>query len=167
MVYGCDPAWWKFRLGLPRYEGLKVTWAGSRLADYPDIRTVNIPKDPKGGFAGEMLFDEIGTVGAGGNSGFQAINLVAQLGAARILLIGFDMTDRGGVHWYGRNNWSQANNPDETAFRRWIGALLRAVPVLEARGVEVIDCSLQGALKCFPKVALEAVDLGWVRPTRD
>lgn len=153
MVYGCDPAWWKHRLGLPKYQGLKVTWAD--LPDYPDIRRVKIPKDPQGGFCAQMLFDETGTVGGGGNSGFQAINLAAQLGAASILLIGFDMSDRSGVHWYGRNNWSQANNPDENGFRNWRGAMLRAAPVLKARGVEVIDCSLQGALHCFPKVALE------------
>lgn len=159
MVYGCDPAWWKHRLGLPKYQGLKVTWAGSNLSDYPDIRTVKIPKDPKGGFWDAMLFDEVGAIGGGGNSGFQAINLAVQMGATRILLIGFDMSDSAGVHWYGRNNWSQANNPDETAFKRWTGSILRAVPVLKARGVEVIDCSLQGALQCFPKVALEAVDL--------
>jgi hypothetical protein len=166
MVYGCDPAWWKHRLGLPKYQGLKVTWAGSNLSDYPDIRTVRIPKAKGTGFADEMLFDEVGTIGAGGNSGFQAINLAVQLGAARILLIGFDMSDAAGVHWYGRNNWSQANNPDPDCFKRWTGSLLRAVPVLKARGVEVIDCSLQGALHCFPKVALEAVDLDRLGPAR-
>jgi hypothetical protein len=52
-----------------------------------------------------------GVVGGGGNSGFQAVNLAAQFGASRIILIGFDMTDRGGKHWYGRNHWPMSNNP--------------------------------------------------------
>jgi uncharacterized Rossmann fold enzyme len=42
--------------------------------------------------------------------------LAAQLGAKTILLIGFDMTDSAGVHWYGRNNWEQANNPTQDCF---------------------------------------------------
>jgi hypothetical protein len=61
--------------------GLKVTWSGSNLADYPDIRTVVIPKNKGTGFCDQMLFDQVGTIGAGGNSGFQAINLAVQLGA--------------------------------------------------------------------------------------
>lgn len=144
---------------MPEFNGLKVAWRGGGL-EFPGLRFVDIPKSPQGGFERGMLFDTVGTIGAGGNSGFQAINLAAQLGATRILLIGFDMTDRMGLlHWYGRNNWSQANNPDENRFKDWIGALLKAAPVLKARGVEVLDCSLQGALHCFPKVALEAIDL--------
>jgi hypothetical protein len=166
MVYGCDPAWWKHRHGLPEFTGLKVAWRGGNL-EFPDLLKVDIPKNPSGGFAPTMLFDKLGTIGAGGNSGFQAINLAAQLGASRILLLGFDMTDRMGMlHWYGRNQWSQANNPVETSFKNWIGDLIRAAPILKARGVEVIDCSLQGALHCFPKMSLEAaleVDLDRVR----
>ena len=43
-----------------------------------------------------MLFGETGTVGWGGNSGFQAINLALQFGAARLLLVGFDCrVDKG------------------------------------------------------------------------
>ena len=41
----------------------------------------------------------------------------------------------GGVHWYGRNNWSMANNPDETNFRRWRENFDRAAPsFLEMNG---------------------------------
>lgn len=102
-----------------------------------------------------MRFDEVGKIGGGGNSGFQALNLAVQLGATRVLLIGFDMHDRGGVHWYGRNNWVGANNPTDSNFRRWIRALNIAAPVLANRGVEVVNASPFSDLQCFPKASIE------------
>jgi hypothetical protein len=34
MVYGCDPAWWRHRQGLPKFTGLKVAWSGAQV-DFP------------------------------------------------------------------------------------------------------------------------------------
>lgn len=93
--------------------------------------------------------EETGKVGAGGNSGFQALNLAVQWGAKCIILIGFDMTDQSGVHWYGRNNWPRANNPDHNNFKRWIDAFTKAAPQLERMGVDVVNASPNSALKCF------------------
>lgn len=95
-------------------------------------------------------------MGSGGNSGFQALNLAVQWGAAQILLIGFDMTDAGGAHWYGRNNWTGANNPDQNNFKRWIAAFESAAVTLKRMGVEVVNCSPHSALGCFPKMSIEA-----------
>lgn len=92
-------------------------------------------------------------VGSGGNSGFQALNLAVQFGARRILLVGFDMNDRGGVHWYGRNSWPMANNPDHNNFRRWIAAFEGAAPLLKSMGIEVVNLSPHSAIQCFPKEA--------------
>jgi hypothetical protein len=158
MVYGCDGAWWKFRQGLPEFSGPKVVWAGAQL-EYPGLLTVQIPGNRSTGFSSDMLFDEIGTVGGGRNSGFQAINLAAQLGPKRILLIGFDMTDRAGVHWYGRNTWAGANNPDAGQMHTWARTLDKAAPELRRRGVEVINCSAISDLTAFPKARLETLDL--------
>lgn len=149
MVYGCDPAWWKHRRGLPEHTGLRAAWAGAPI-DFPNILRVKIGK-AGAGFMDKMLFDEVGSVGGGGNSGFQALNLVTQLGAKRVLLIGFDMHDRGGVHWYGRNGWPQANNPDESNFRRWRAALDGSAEVLAAMGVEVVNAAPLSDLKAFPR----------------
>lgn len=165
LVYGCDPAWWKFRKGLPEYAGLKVAWEGANL-DFPDIRTVEIAKAPKGGgYSNTLQFDRTGLIGGGGNSGFQALNLAVQLGATTIVLVGFDMTDRGGVHWYGRNHWERANNPTTDNFGRWIASLRSASHALKARGVRVINASPQSALDCFEKTRGldEALDLDRLR----
>jgi len=107
-------------------------------------------------YSNDIQFGTVGVVGAGGNSGFQALNLAAQLGAASIILIGFDMSDRSGKHWYGRNQWPGANNPDDSNFRKWIAAFEGAAPVLKARGIRVFNTSPSSALRCFPFGTIEA-----------
>jgi hypothetical protein len=73
----------------------------------------------------------------------------------RIILVGFDMNNESGVHWYGMNNWPNANNPNHSNFRRWIDAFEDAAPALKALGVEVINCSPVSAIKSFPRKSLE------------
>jgi hypothetical protein len=149
MVYGCDPAWWRHRNGLPDFMGAKVAWSGASI-DFPDILRAEIERVGSG-FSQKMLFGAVGRIGGGGNSGFQALNLSVQLGARRVLLIGFDMHGRGGVHWYGRNNWPSANNPDDGHFRKWLAAFNAAAPVLSEIGVEVINASPLSDLNAFPR----------------
>lgn len=153
MVYGCDKPWWEYRKGLPDFKGHKVTWSGHGL-EYPGMRRIEIVKaGAKYSQAVEM--GKVGVVGGGGNSGFQAMNLAIQFGARRILLVGFDMTAAtGGLHWYGRNAWKDANNPHDTTFAGWVAAFNAAVPTLDEIGVEVFNASPHSALQCFPKVTV-------------
>jgi len=118
-------------------------------ARYPNINLVEIDRHS------DQLSFEPGKLGAGGNSGFQALNLAVQFGAKRILLIGFDMHDRSGSHWYGRNNWPNGNNPDQDNFRRWRRAFELAAPKLKERGVEVFNASDISELRCFDRRKVE------------
>lgn len=153
VVYGCDPAWWLHRQGLPSFAGLKVAWSGARL-EYPDIRKVEIADGTSAKYSDRLHF-EPGTIGGGGNSGFQALNLAVQWGARKILLVGFDMTDRANVHWYGRNQWPAANNPDQSNFKRWLAAFEGAAGQLRDIGVEVFNASTISALGCFPRLTIK------------
>jgi len=156
VVYGCDAAWWESVQGLPHFSGLKLCWADRVCDRYPDIHKVRIaPKDDR------FLMGEIGTVGAGGNSGYQALNLSVQFGAKRILLVGFDVNDRGGTHWYGRNNWNMANNPTRDNFRRWCASFTSAAPIIEDFGVEVINASIFSDLKCFKQLSVDQALTRW------
>lgn len=148
-VYGCDGAWWRGVAGLPDFRGLRLAHEPRACGDY-GLRRIGIPQ-PKGD---ALLFGETGVVGAGGNSGFQALNLAVQLGARRILLVGFDCSLQLGLHWYGRNKFVGQSNPDEDNFRRWKAALEAAAPVLAARGVEVVDAAPRGALQAYPKASV-------------
>ena len=152
MVYGCDAPWWRHRQGLPRFKGIRAAYAGNGLsaAEYPGLRRILIEDKRRD----EIIFAPTGSVGSGGNSGFQALNLAVQFGAMRIILCGFDMDDRGGKHFYGKNTWSLAHNPGESNFKRWQAAFNRAAEQLDGI-VEVINCSPLTALRCWPVMKLE------------
>lgn len=156
VVYGCDFPWWRNRQGLKDCKALKIagTQLARQLADDIVIATVRPVED-------DLVFEPLLTIGAGGNSGFQALNLAIQFGAVRVLLLGFDMSDRGGTHWYGRANGMGRSNPAEGNFRRWRAAFQRAAPVLQQRGIEVINAAPFSALTCFPKMTVTQALQEW------
>lgn len=156
MVYGCDDPWWRHMHGLPDYKGLKVRYSlgvSNRPSGfhYIDVRTT----------ADKLIFETPGLVGSGGNSGFQVVNLLAQIGVRGMLLIGFDANPKSKVHWYGRNNWTNANNPDLHNFRRWQIAFTNAARQLEACRIEVINASRFTVLDCFPYLTVEDALKKW------
>jgi hypothetical protein len=161
VAYGCDLAWWQHRHGLASFKGLKVGWDKRIAAQFPDVKTIEIREIKRQHYIDKLLFDCLGEIGCGGNSGFQALNLAMQFGADRILLIGIDVHDRGGVHWYGRNNWFQGNNPDQYNFARWKRAFENAAPVCVERNVEVINASPVSDLRCFRRASVEQALQDW------
>ena len=95
-----------------------------------------------------------GTVGWGGNSGFHALNLAVQLGAAKIILVGYDMRLDHGVHWHGPHKG--LNNPHPTNVERWRRVVDAAAEVIAALGIKAINASPISALENYPKMTLEA-----------
>lgn len=152
VVYGCDGPWWKSVLGLQTFGGLKLAYDTSVVDAGWGIQRVKIEDKT----SDEVLFKEIGSVGAGGNSGFQALNLVMQFGAKRIILVGIDCSGtNGGEHWYGRNNWGMASNPTEDNYRRWRKVFAGAAKTAAERGIQIITTSDLTEMKCFPRMQLE------------
>lgn len=151
VVYGCDRWWWEWRKGLPEYKGIKIAYDRTLAGKYPDIQFIDIVKT-----ADRLVLDSPGVTGSGGNSGFQALNIAVSAGVKRIILIGFDMTDRSGVHWYGRNRAHGSNNPTEDNFRRWRAAFKNASAQLHELGIEVSNASQDSVLTCFKKQSVEA-----------
>lgn len=100
------------------------------------------------------------TLRNGRNSGYQAVNLAVLLGAARILLLGYDMglAPDGRKHWHplhpGHKHDPVADTARYAMFRQVFESI---VAPLEALGIEVLNCSRQSALTCFPRRALEEV----------
>ncbi|MFZ2252607.1 MAG: hypothetical protein WAW13_00365 [Minisyncoccia bacterium] len=155
-VYGCDYPWWKSVQGLPKFGGLKMAYAAHACNQFgltrvliPDVRSDAICEGP------------IGTVGAGGSSGFQALNLAVQFGAKRILLIGFDVQGRSGLHWYGRNTANGMSNPTESNFRRWKAAFDGVAPGLKAKGIDVINAGGLSDIKGFRKMRVADALAEW------
>jgi len=141
MLYACDGAWWRANSGLPGFAALKVTQE-QRAADDFGLLKVKVAHG-----CDVMLFNEFGTLGSGSNSGFQALNLAAQLGAKRALLVGYDMSLSAGIHWHGFHGVG-LNNPTENLVKRWTAARW-SVPI------DVVNCCLSSALDAFPKMTFE------------
>lgn len=155
VCYGCDAPWWIDRKGLPKFGGIKI-FHGIAANQFSNMRRceIELSKD-------NILVDEPMRIGNGGNSGFQALNLAVQFGATDIVLVGLDCHDRGGLHWYGRNTWLNANNPMGTNFVRWLKGFDVAKKDLSKMGVNVVNASMESEIKSFPKKTLPEVMTEW------
>jgi hypothetical protein len=151
VLYGCDGRWWNWRGGVPKFHGLKI-WADPAGYDhlYKDIKKVTIANVK----CNDILFDEPGLIGAGGNSGFQALNLAVQFGAKRILLIGYDMRIDFGEHWHVRHYPPLSNPHVNDNLPRWREALDGTADCLAKLGIQVINCSPVSLLKAYPKMSI-------------
>lgn len=91
----------------------------------------------------------------GKNSGYQAINLAVLLGATRIVLLGYDMQ----VGAKGDEYFFAGSHPDKkrSAYPEFRKRFPTIVQPLKDAGVEVINCSRQTALTCFPRKPLSDV----------
>lgn len=140
ILYAADQKWWRFYK--PSFTGLRVsgekvegveTWPLKMLA-----RNELMPKVP-------------GSVVSGDHSGFQALGLALTLGATRIILLGYDC---GG----NRRNCHTDREPQfatEPPFDNWVSKYQQVVD--QWRNVEMINCSPQSRITCFPKRELREV----------
>jgi hypothetical protein len=142
VLFASDAKWWReYQVRAMAFEGIKITsnnglkWEGlNNLA-----------------FSPRAPFDDRPThMVSGGNSGYQAIHIAAHFGAARILLLGFDMreapTAMGGQprrHFFG-NHPPTCNSKGR--FHVWIRNIQSLCRYLNAKGVSVVNCTPGSAL---------------------
>lgn len=141
LLYGADARFWHCYPAAREFAGLRV----SADADVPKqwgVQTVTV----RGEHA--MLTETPGTIGHGGNSGFQAVNLVAQFGAPVLLLLGLDYR---GEHWHPAHP-APLRNPRPQSFDKWRARLDAQAARLRALGVMVINCSPTSALTAYEKM---------------
>lgn len=149
-LYATDAKWWHWHHGVPEFTGAKWSlehsqWVSHR-ARYPYVQrlrntgTHGLERQPTG-------------LKNGRNSGYAAINLAYHYGAARIVLLGYDMQATGGrSHFFGEHpNRQRSPYP---MFRQQFPTLIKP---LAKSGVEVLNCSRHSVLEAFPKRPLEEV----------
>lgn len=139
VLYACDYKWWHWHKGAPEFRGMKFS-IDERSRAFPGVQILR-----KSGQDGLEL--DPGALKTGSNSGFQAINLAVHFGAKRVVLLGYDMQ---GDHFFGKH-------PDGTAppFQICLEKFKTLVEPLKKLGVEVINCSRETKLECFPQMAIE------------
>lgn len=150
VLHAADYLWWERHDGCSAFAGLKTTLNRRACEQGWGLRFLRSGFGMKG-----MEFDDLGRVGWGGNSGFGAVNLAAQFGAAKILLAGFDMRIDRGVRWHADHGVGSAN-PDAPTAEEWRRRLDDVAPSLASRGVRVINCSARSALTAYEKMPFAA-----------
>lgn len=150
VLYACDDSWWQFHIAAIRQSKFAgELWTASRSAQLRH-RLMHVH-----GISRPGLSQSLGVIHHGGNSGYQAIGLAHQFGAARIVLIGYDMQKTGGsAHWFGNHPPGFHNAP---SLARWVTHFDQLAADLRGIGVEVINCTRETALACFTRDNLENV----------
>lgn len=148
VLIAADGGWWNRNKGLPKFKGLKITLDFNISRDF-DVKLVKLLRTSNG-----ITVDHPGMVGMGRNSGFYAINLAVQFGARKIVLAGFDMNLKKGLHWHGPHPKGM-NNPRPDTVAKWCKILDGEAKTLRKMGVEVINICASSSLQNFPKMSLE------------
>lgn len=85
------------------------------------------------------------------NSGAGAVALAIKRGARRVILLGYDMQHTGGKrHWHGDHPSKLANAGAVAEWPQYFYQLRKDHP-----DIEIINCSRETALNCFPRIPLD------------
>jgi hypothetical protein len=121
--------------------------SGYGMLRYSAVRLIASEKAPG-------LSRRPGVIHQGQNSGYQVVGLAHQAGAHRIVLLGYDMHDRGGSHWHGNHPPGLHSLP---SFDEWLVNFQVLARDLDSEGIEVINCTPGSALSCFKQSELTEV----------
>lgn len=159
ILYSSDHRWFRHYDGWPSFQGMRYGVVPRRLRTRLGevARRLNWPRDIR-------VLQNTGERGlelnpmalrTGGNSGYAAINLAVHLGGARIVLLGYDMALREKAHFFGDHPPRiREAQPPFPMFRKNFTTI---VAPLRELGIDVINCSRETALTCFPRAALKTV----------
>jgi hypothetical protein len=152
LLYGCESIWWQAHNGCRGFRGER--WSSHDTGSNYKLDTAHaFGLRLVRGLVAVGFSADPSAIHYGGNSGFQAINLALLFGAARIVLVGFDMRAVDGKrHFFGDH--PPALHKSGGDYRRFIPDFERAAVTLPA-GVEILNATPGSALTCFPKVPLD------------
>lgn len=117
------------------------------------------------GFGDACVLNKVGDYGfamdvnsiCGNNSGVQILNLLTNLKAYKILLLGYDMNPSA----KGKTHWHEGYLQDSAALYAtayndlFIPSFQSMAPFIKQLGVDVVNCNLESKLHCFRKDKLE------------
>ena len=147
ILFAGDFGWWNLYRNEVKEKFIGECWTGNKKAS--KIFGLNYIKQKHG----NSLSRENGVINFGGNSGYAAIEFAYQLGAKRIILLGYDMQRTNGMsHWHG-DHYRLSN---DNAFPRWIKRIESVAKELDKIGVEVLNATRQTALN-INKISIDQI----------
>jgi hypothetical protein len=149
--YGCDTEWWRQHIHKVQPWTQKFSLKKSKK----DSGIAGVTQMQRG--ERNCLSHEWPILCTGGNSGYQAINLLYLLGYTTIILIGYDMQMQGKkAHWHPDHPGGLAN-PRQATFNNWRKSFEQLGGKLKKAGVTVINATRQTALDSFKQARLEDI----------
>jgi len=171
VVFWGDKGWYlKHRKLLAEFTGLKVTshpyFANGRF------RSENVKHTPKDNSHNKGITPDPHKVAWNGNSGAAAISVAANMGAKRIVLLGFDMKlgDDGRQHWHSDYSGPGKYTPrkkEKLPFIRHMSGFPAIARDAAVRGIVIINASPDSAIDIFPKMTVKDVLKGLPVPVVD
>jgi hypothetical protein len=166
VLYFADHKWWVWHR-----DGVEKSWAWAKFAKAEVAKAfaefkgqmVSIRHNPQAKDGRVFFLRNDGTEGlcesptgirTGNNSGYQALNIAFLSGAKRILLLGYDMTFDG-KRSHSHNGHVQ--HTQESAYHAYAKRFNTMQIQLNAKGVEVINCSHSSKINCFKKEPIESI----------
>jgi hypothetical protein len=150
VLYYADRSWWLAHRAeaLPVFSGPYRVSIGTSEDGTRRLRTTGV----------SGLEQNPAALKHGSNSGYQAIGLAYHFGAARIVLLGYDMhVDGTRTHWHdGHPNHTLASQAKALA-EIFLPRFASLVEPLKAAGIEVLNATPGSALTCWPMVSLAEV----------
>lgn len=155
ILHAHDRWFWENHPSALDFPGVKTTGEAPITGEIVLIKMA--PKNINGRMATPFA-DPLRPIHAGRDSGYQAAQLAALLGAGRVLLLGFDARPTGRWHGgYGRRRSPEMHMDDsEDSFDFHITAHRRLAPIMQRLGCEVINCTPGSAIDAYPPTPLEA-----------
>lgn len=152
VLYSSDQNWYQFHRGAPGFAGQK--YGIKPLEPQPEWRITVLRNTGDRGLERHPTGLRTGT-----NSGCAAINLAAHFGVNRVLLLGYDMGFAPGSpsHFFGEHPSALRSSRVPAQYIPFFELM---VEPLREMGLQVINCSRQTALTCFPRQSLAAALAG-------
>ncbi len=146
VLYAGDFLWFKFNIAkvkAAKFKGAIWTQDSSAAARWPGIKRLRGTNRPGLGKKDVLHIN--------GNSGVQALNLAYLWGYQRIILLGFDMKlgPKGEKHHHADHPHPMVQ---AQTFEQWLHQLEEVSRDFDMTDCEVLDATVGGAMKCFPKV---------------
>lgn len=153
VMFGDSGFYAKERIGLSQFPGLKTSCNPTSKAE----RWIkHLGRD---GAKSKGISMNPTMISWNGNTGAAAINLAVHFGAARIILLGFDMNiDSGNMqHWhdlYGKGPVSDDRRRRKLPFARHLQGFPVIAEDAKRIGVQIINASPSSEITCFPKMSV-------------